>query len=183
MRQHTFYFRLSLLFTWHFRCSSHGWHLFLGHLGEALERIDAICEENKVRETQGKTNLVAQVWDEVLHLRSVAKGHMQVNLPRLDPETSLSYIDRSIPGPRSREKRNQKNDTKKTCEIWKFFGRSSEKRRLMKTTPGVNSLDLESSELVVRDLFMATLLLARTGHLLNAPQERQRERARAESEM
>ena len=30
--------------------------MFLGHLGEALKRIKAICEENKVRETQGKTD-------------------------------------------------------------------------------------------------------------------------------
>ena len=32
-----------------------GTFLFL-HLGEALKRIEAICKENEVRETQGKTD-------------------------------------------------------------------------------------------------------------------------------
>ncbi len=40
-----------------------GTFLFL-HLGKALEHIKAICEENEVRETQGKTN-GGSIWDEV----------------------------------------------------------------------------------------------------------------------
>ena len=50
------------------QCSSQVWLvLFLVSNSEALERIKAICEENDVRETQGKTD-GGPIWDEVLRM-------------------------------------------------------------------------------------------------------------------
>ena len=68
------------------------------------------------------------------------------------------------------EKRNQKHDAKAEKNNTKaqrydtksvpleVFGRSSPEKRRLFGTPSVNSLDLESSEFVVWDSFMATFL-------------------------